>query len=314
MKTNIARLMDMIIGAIVGATACGKSSIAIQVAKKLGCEIISADSRQIYKGFRIGTAQPSEVEKEGIPHHFMDFVDPTESYSVGRYLREVTELVQKCPEKSFIVVCGTGMYVNALLNGISKLPESSPELRARLEQIRVRRGLGFLYKWAQRVDPLGGQKLNSQDTQRILRALEIFLQTKIPWSVHLSRCEGGLGPFPVIWLDREREDLYNRIDSRVLEMMELGWVKEVRTCMYAYPSGGQAFESLGYCQIRSFLKGEIEWEGITQEIQRDTRRFAKRQRTWFRHQIESGLIELNIGNINTSIDRIYDIILAKSAN
>ncbi|NLB64293.1 MAG: tRNA (adenosine(37)-N6)-dimethylallyltransferase MiaA [Fibrobacter sp.] len=272
----------MLIGAIVGATGVGKTELSIDIAKCLDVEIISMDSRQIYKGMPIGTAQPTQVHRTRVKHHLVGFLEPTERYSVGKYIKAVEEIITANPGKKYLCVGGTGFYLKALQEGMSPLPEINLELRKRLENILKRKGLPFIYRWAQKNDPKGVEGVDTQNTHKIMRVLEVSLQAKQPYSELIKKKEGGWGTFPVLWLDLPREELYKRIEQRACEMIAMGWAEEAMGLAKKYGSQSPGLESLGYREIIA-NNGEINTE-ITEKIIRTTRNYAKRQITWFKNQ------------------------------
>lgn len=280
----------MLLGAIVGATGVGKTKFAISLAERLGAHIINGDSRQIYQGMRIGTAQPSLQELQQVPHHLVDFLAPTESYSAARFLQDVQTILATHPEHDYLLVGGTGLYIQVLQEGISPTPVVDPVLRTRLETIEARKGLSFLYRWALLRDPTLQASLRAGDRQRIHRALEIMLQTGMPFGQAMGPREGGLGNFPVVFLDRDRADLYRRIDARVLAMLDGGWLDEVRDLCTRVSVQSPGMQSLGYRQLVAVLQGERTLEQVTPEIQQETRHYAKRQLTWFRNKTPHHLV------------------------
>jgi len=275
----------MLLGAIIGATGVGKTSLAIRVAAELGAEIISVDSRQIYQGFRVGTAQPTAEERALVRHHLVDFCSPEEHYSAAQFVRDVHALLAEHPEKDFLLVGGTGLYLNALTDGLSDLPASDPVLRLRLEHILERRGLPFLYRWLCAKDPAAREIMDGQNSHRIQRALEISIQTKLPWSVALQRKSVEPMRFPILWVDRDREELYRRIDARVVQMFVDGWLQEIAALCIQVSKDCPAMQGLGYQEIASHLRGELSLADCLTQIQQKTRNYAKRQLTWFRNKV-----------------------------
>jgi tRNA dimethylallyltransferase len=280
--------------ALVGATGVGKTKLSLSLAKELRAEIISMDSRQIYRDFCIGTAQPSKDALRTIPHHLVDFYPPTESFSVGEFVREVKTLLRKNPETSYILVGGTGMYLQALTEGLAEIPPVSEDVRERCEKMLAEEGLESLFKKVQEVDPDSAQTILPQDRQRLLRALEVSMQTGRKFSEVRNDRKGGVGRVKTFWLDRERTTLYANIDKRVLQMVEDGWKEEVEALLERVPLNAPAWQSLGYKEWISCIQGKMSEKEVIETVQQGTRRYAKRQITWFRHQTVAERVDLDI--------------------
>ena len=280
--------------ALVGATGVGKTKLSLSLAKELRAEIISMDSRQIYRDFCIGTAQPSKDALRTIPHHLVDFYPPTESFSVGEFVREVKTLLQKNPETSYILVGGTGMYLQALTEGLAEIPPVSEDVRERCEKMLAEEGLESLFKKVQEVDPDSAQTILPQDRQRLLRALEVSMQTGRKFSEIRNDRKGGVGRVKTFWLDRERTTLYANIDKRVLQMVEDGWKEEVEALLERVPLDAPAWQSLGYKEWISCIQGKMSEKEVIETVQQGTRRYAKRQITWFRHQTVAERVDLGL--------------------
>ena len=280
--------------ALVGATGVGKTKLSLSLAKELRAEIISMDSRQIYRDFCIGTAQPSKDALRTIPHHLVDFYPPTESFSVGEFVREVKTLLRKNPETSYILVGGTGMYLQALTEGLAEIPPVSEDVRERCEKMLAEEGLESLFKKVQEVDPDSAQTILPQDRQRLLRALEVSIQTGRKFSEIRNDRKGGVGRVKTFWLDRERTTLYANIDKRVLQMVEDGWKEEVEALLERVPLDAPAWQSLGYKEWISCIQGKMSEKEVIETVQQGTRRYAKRQITWFRHQTVAERVDLGL--------------------
>ncbi len=272
---------------IVGPTASGKTSIAVELAKKINGEIISADSRQIYKFMDIGTAKPSESEMSGVKHYGFDIVDPTERFSAGQFgdlaRQWVEEIYQK--GKRPIVVGGSGLYLEALVDGFFDGAETNDlAIRKELEERAKREGLNGLYEDLQKFDPEYASKTLLTDRQRILRALEVYLATGLKTSdLHLK--QRNRATFATNWfgLKWDREVLYDRTDGRVDVMLDHGLLLEVKSLIDRGFNGTNALKSVGYEEIISHYDGSLESLEIAKElIKKNTRNYAKRQITWFK--------------------------------
>lgn len=274
---------------IVGPTACGKSAFAVELALRLKGEIISADSMQVYKGMDIGTAKLSPAERKGVRHHLISVVAPTRSFSAYEYrkraLKAIREITRRC--RIPIVVGGTGLYIRVLLKGLSGQPGRNSKYREQLEAQAKKKGLEFLYRKLRVLDPQRAESIQPNDKRRIIRALEILKTSDRKASSWYSR-EGqsleALGYRPIlIGLTQERKDLYARIEKRVGEMFERGFVQEVERLSKKRISA-TATQAVGYKELRMALKGEISLDQAKDRIKVNTRRLAKRQLTWFRRE------------------------------
>jgi tRNA dimethylallyltransferase len=274
---------------ILGPTASGKSALGMSLAKELGGEILVCDSTQAYRHFDIGTAKVPYAEQGGIPHHLVDLVEPTEVFTAGEYrLRALAVLDDlRLRRKLPILTAGTGLYLRALLEGLSDAPARSEKLRGRLRQSAARRGPEYLHRLLKRLDPATAGRIEPPDTPKIIRAIEMRVLTgKRVGEIHgagRSRLQGY--NVTKIGLCPERAALYARINARVQQMMQAGWTAEVRKLMDSgVPPEAKPFQFIGYSELRRHLQGQIsESEAITQ-TQQATRQFAKRQITWFRRE------------------------------
>ena len=272
---------------ICGPTASGKTSLSIEVAKKIDGEIISCDSMQIYKEMNIGTAKPTVEEMQGIPHYMLDFVLPSERYSVADFKEAATDRIEDIlkREKVPIIVGGTGLYVDALTKNIT-YPEIEIDLeyRKQLEELIKENGLESLYEEAKKIDEKAMQTINKNDKKRIMRVLEIYHQTGKTKTQLES--ESRLTPPPyeyiVFAINMEREKLYERINKRVDIMIDQGLIEEVEALTKKYEEFPTAMQGLGYKEVVSYLKKEITKEEMIEKLKMETRRYAKRQLTWFR--------------------------------
>ena len=271
--------------AIVGPTAVGKSALALRLAKSLDGEIISADSRQVYRFMDIGTAKPSAEERASVRHHLIDIADPDEDYSLARFIQEVSEAIQnvKLISKLPLVAGGTGQYVWGLLEGwrAPKVPPNH-ELRLILTNRMAANGLSSLYDELVRRDPEGASRIDARNPRRVIRALEVFYTDP---AVATSERRNIPPPYNVkiIGLTLKRSALYRRIDDRVDAMIESGWVDEVRGLMNrGYAADLPSMSSLGYRELVQYLHGELSLDEAKARIKYSTHRFARRQYTWFK--------------------------------
>ncbi len=273
--------------AVVGPTASGKTALAIELAERLDTEILSADSMQVYRGMEIGTAAPTREEQERITHHFVGFLDPGAEFSAGmfeRMAREVVERLNACG-KVAVVAGGAGLYVRALLEGLFPGPAKDDAVRQRLHREAEIEGVPSLYARLQEHDPVYAQLINANDLRRIVRALEVYELTGEPLStLHAEHQEAAMPLAAVqVGLDWPRDELYARIDARVDRMLEQGFVEEVRALLDAgYEKHIHRLRSLGYREFAAFLAGKQSFEEAAEAMKQNTRRFAKRQLTWFR--------------------------------
>jgi tRNA dimethylallyltransferase len=275
--------------AVVGATATGKSELALALAGELRGEIVNADALQVYRGFDIGTAKPGPEERARVPHHLIDILDPHERYSAGEVARRAREAVSGIQERGNtpIIVGGSGLYLRALFEGISPVPPGDPEVRSELRRRLENEGLAALSAELARVDPETAARLGAGDTQRILRALEVARVSGRPLSSWIAEQPFGTQRVDALrlGLTLPRTVLYDRIAGRVARMVELGWVEEVaRLLARGLDPGLPAFQAIGYRQIVRHLEGEWSLEHAIAETVKATRRFAKRQETWFRRE------------------------------
>ncbi len=274
---------------ILGPTASGKSSLAIRLARSFCGEIVNCDSVQVYRQLDIGSSKPTPQERGEIPHHLMDIVNPDEHFTAGEYLRRGREVLAEVRERRHlpIVVGGTGLYLRALLMGLFTGPRRSEELRDRMNQLAERKGTQHLHRILLRVDPVSATKISAQDKSKVIRALEVFFLTSKPISWHFGAGREPLRGFSLlkIGLNPPREMLYSAIDRRVEQMFAAGLVGEVRSILQqGYQAQLKALQSLGYSQVIRHLRGELSLDEALDLTQRETRRYAKRQLTWFRKE------------------------------
>lgn len=288
---------------LVGPTAVGKSGIAILVAKALGTEVLTADSRQVYRGMDIGTDKPSETERQGVPHRLIDLVDPDEPFNTGEFRRlavaEITRLHRagKVP----LLVGGTGLYVRTVLRGLWEGPPADWEFRRSLERQAKAKGADWLYRQLVQVDPESARRLHPNDRVKIIRALEVHHLLGRPLSDEHKRHAFAETPFaPLLFgLTRERASLYRRVDDRVELELAKGLLEETKRLMdRGYGRHLGSMKGLGYKQMAGYLAGDYDYDEAVRRLKRDTRHFAKRQMTWFRK--EPGIRWLSIEETDTA--------------
>jgi len=275
--------------AILGPTAVGKSDFGLKIAERFDGEIVSADALQIYRGFDIGTAKPTEEERHRVPHHLVDILDPQEPFSAGEFARLATGLIQGIEARGRValVLGGSGLYLRALLDGISPIPAVQPEVREELQYRLDREGLEPIRRELEALDPITAARLGRGDTQRTTRALEVVLSTGRPLSAWLADDPSGSGPIEAlrIGLTLPRAVLYDRISVRVRRMIRAGWVDEVEGLLRRGLSPElPAFQAIGYRQLAAHVRGDISLEEALASTVRATCRYAKRQLTWFRRE------------------------------
>ena len=272
------------LAAIVGPTAVGKTSTSIQVAQKINAEIISCDSMQIYREMNIGTAKASIAEQTVVPHHLIDVVSPAEDFSVAQYQTMAKKLIAQLNAQSKIPLLsgGTGLYYQALVDDYRFFPlESRQIVRERWNREIEDKGLQFVYNHLRTIDPVYADKISSNDQKRIVRALEVYELTGEAFSIQQNKTENTYN-LAVVGLYLERLELYQRIDMRVDTMLQNGLVEEVQTLREkGYDLSFNSMQALGYKQAFNYLEGFISREQMAEEIKRETRRYAKRQYTWF---------------------------------
>jgi tRNA dimethylallyltransferase len=272
---------------ICGATAVGKTAMGIALAAAVGGEIISADSMQVYRGMDIGTAKPTAEERAAVRHHLIDILDPDEAFDAAQFARLARQLVYELHrrQKVPVIVGGTGLYIKALLRGLFRSDPASPEVRQRLRAEAGAEGPAALHARLAGCDPDTARRIHPNDAVRILRALEVFEVAGRPLSQLQREHQFGDTPFTAlkIGLSIEREELYQRIDRRAAAMVAVGLEAEVRSLLVkGYGPELKPMQSIGYSHMVAFIGGSLSREECLRTLKRDTRRFAKRQLTWFR--------------------------------
>ena len=275
--------------AIVGPTATGKTALTVQIASDLGGEIVSADSRQVYRYMDIGTAKPTAEQRAAVPHHLIDTIDPDEEYSLALFLRQAREAIDDIQSRSKlpVLVGGTGQYVRGLLEGW-QVPEVPPDRKRRsiLEQRAREEGTNALYEELVRLDPAAARRIDPRNARRVIRALEVRQALGGDYASKPKRLAPPFDP-TVIGLTIDRLALYRRIDDRVDRMMEAGWLGEVETLLdRGYHGGLPSMSSLGYGELARHLTAGTPIDDAVLEIKQNTHRFARHQYGWFRTEDE----------------------------
>ncbi len=273
---------------IVGPTASGKTALALAIASKVPSEIISADSRQIYKHLTIGTAKPDRVELGLVPHHFIDHLEPDQKFNAGDFQEQgrktISDILQR--RKLPIVVGGTGLYIQAVVDGFFEQPMISGEVRGMLEARLAQLGKDALYKDLQAIDPLSAKTMDATKYRRVVRSLEVFYETGTPMSkFHEQHKIKKIFNAHFVGVRWERSKLYDRINRRVEKMMSAGFLEEVKQIIkMGYDDRYQSLQTVGYKEVFAYFRNEITEERMIELMKQNTRRFAKRQMTWFRKE------------------------------
>jgi len=299
---------------VVGPTSVGKTDLSLILANKINGEIVSADSRQIYKGMDIGTDKPSEEIRMRVKHYMMDIVEPDEYYSAGRYSREARQVIDKVISegKYPIVVGGAGLYIRALTNGIFPEIKKDYNVKRELRERVKREGIKNLYDYLKRIDPQSASHLSPKDTQRIVRAVEVFEVTGKPFSEFLNiECTPIKHNLLFIGLKRDRAELYQRIEKRVDLMIKRGLVEEVKMLRKkGYDRDLDSMRAVGYREIHQHLDEEITLDEAINLIKQRSRNYAKRQITWFNNEKRINVFQVSenkkIENIAESVIKIID--------
>jgi tRNA dimethylallyltransferase len=279
---------------VLGPTGVGKTGIALLLAREMRTEIISADSMQIYRYMDIGTAKPSPAERESVKHHMIDIADPSESFSTGKYISMVTPILNELHKKDKIplVVGGTGLYIKAMTRGIFSGPSADWTLREELLNLESEEK-GSLYTYLKEVDPEAAGRITPKDTRRTIRALEVRLKSHENISEMQKRLTQPLPyKFIKIGLTRDRKELYQMIEERVDKMIEAGLLDEVKNLLRMHPDR-TPLQAIGYKEIEKHLRGEISLHEAISLIKRGTKRYAKRQFTWFRKEEEIHWVDIS---------------------
>jgi tRNA dimethylallyltransferase len=282
---------DPLLLVILGPTASGKSALAIQLAERFSGEIVSCDSVAVYRHFEIGTAKPSREDRTRVPHHLIDAAEPGEAFTAGEYARQARAALNEIKGRRHlpIVVGGSGLYLRALLEGLFPGPQRSDELRERLRARAAERGSEHLHRILRRLDPAAAAGIHANDTPKLVRAIEVCVTARGPMSnLWRERGRDSLHGFRIlrIGLNPPREQLYERINQRAAKMFDEGLVEETRSLLERFGDQREVtpIHSLGYKQVRQYMRGELVLEEAISAAQQGHRNYAKRQMTWFRRE------------------------------
>ena len=292
---------------IVGPTASGKSALAVELAKEYHGEVVSCDSMQVYRRMDIGTAKPTREEMQGIPHHMIDVAEPDEDFSVSRYCRLAAPIVDDIVSrgKTAIIVGGTGLYMDSLIRGNDFAPFPSTGQRERLEAQADTVGMDAMLEWLRSVDPEAAARLHPGDRKRIIRALEVYLETGETITAHNRRTQTLPPRYAPLWLGvdfAERAELYRSIEQRVDRMLELGLVEEIKDLLASgVPETATSMQAIGYKEFVSALDCRCTIEEATADVKQASRHYAKRQLTWFRRNREINWLIRRAGQSQTEI-------------
>ena len=304
---------------LVGPTAVGKSAVALEWAQRIHAEIVSADSMQVYCGMDIGTAKPTTAERKRVPHHLIDVAEITESFHAARYralaLAAIADIRRR--GKIPLIVGGSGMYLRALTEGLFTGPGANPKLRSALEQEAETVGSETLHARLAQLDADAARKISPGDRRRIVRALEVISLTQQPISRLRTQWgkECGVGDVLLIGLSRSREDLYQRIGARVEQMFAQGLVEEVRLLLKkGLEQNSTAMQAVGYKEVVEFLHGKSSLEDARERVARHSQQLAKRQLTWFRHQVKVTWVDVKPEeSMDSIVTRVQGVFVKASA-
>ena len=279
-------MKDQII-AIVGPTASGKTRLSVELAEHLGGEIISFDSMQIYKGMDIGTAKPTKEEMRSVPHHMIDIADPREEFSVSRFVEEADRILKDILSrgKTVVLVGGTGLYIDSLIKGLDFAPHPQSGVREELTAIAQEQGIEVIMERLRAVDPESAERIHPSNQKRVIRALEIYLETGKTMTQHNLETQQKPDKYDPLWIGLDyvnREALYDRINRRVDLMIEQGLLRELEELLaQGIPENATSMQAIGYKELLGYIRGECTLKEATDLLKQSSRRYAKRQRTWF---------------------------------
>lgn len=283
---------------LTGPTAVGKTATSISFAKRIGGEIISADSMQVYRHMDIGSAKITVEEMEGVPHHLIDVLEPSEDFNVVRFQQMARNAMEEIYSRGHIPIItgGTGFYIQAILNEIDfEDTEENTKFRMVMNELAEEKGNEYLHEMLRQVDPKSAEQIHPNNRKRVIRALEYYEQTQSPISEHNEQQRTKQSPYQFVYfvLNRDRKELYERIDKRIDIMLKQGLLEEVKWLASAgYTKDMVSMKGLGYKELLAYLDGECSLEEAIYRLRRDTKHFAKRQLTWFRREREVTWIEM----------------------
>jgi tRNA dimethylallyltransferase len=302
--------VERVAAVIVGPTCSGKTKLALAISGKIDSEIISADSRQIFKLLNIGTAKPSKNELKFVKHHFIDYLHPDEEFNVSKFEKEAIKIIEKLlSAKKLPIICGgSGLYIKALIDGIIDVPDTDQDFRKELLEIRNKKGNEFLYEMLKSIDKKSADTMLPQNWKRVIRAIEIYKLTNQKFSdiknENIKTTDIKFMQYGLLW---DRQQLYENIEKRVDEMIEKGLIEEVKSILaQGFSPELNSLNTVGYKEIINYLNEEISIEKAIELIKRNTRRYAKRQMTWFRKDKRIKWIEIDN---RSSFEKIADEIL-----
>ncbi len=281
---------------IFGPTASGKTAAAIELCKKIGGEVVTADSMQVYKYMNIGTAKPDEAEMQGVPHHMIDIVEPQDPYNLALYAEDAKKVIDDIHSRGKVPVLagGTGLYIDTVINGTVLIEqETDEEYRAELYKIADEKGNDFLHNMLGEIDPDSAEAIHKNNVKRVIRALEFYHSSGVRQSEH-NRAAAGKSPYKTVkfCITMPREILYERINMRVDNMIEAGLAEEVEFLInYGVPQDATSMQGIGYKEMLLYLEGKLSLSETADMIKQATRRYAKRQLTWFKREKDTCLID-----------------------
>ncbi|MBU1356267.1 MAG: tRNA (adenosine(37)-N6)-dimethylallyltransferase MiaA [Candidatus Edwardsbacteria bacterium] len=282
---------------IAGPTAVGKTRVALDLAEKMGAEIISADSRQVYKYLDIGTAKPSKSERQKAKHHLIDFLEPDAIYSAARFAVDARAVMDRLDEqgKRYVIAGGSGLYLKALIEGLSQIPSADENVRRELDSLLAAKGKGALYEMLKEIDPESAQRLKPNDAVRTIRAIEVFKLSGIKMSQWQKKDRiKDKRRYRLVVLNRERDSLYRRIEARVDQMITQGLFEETaKVLKMGYSPDSNSLNTVGYKEAIAFINGVMDRNTAASLIKQNTRRYAKRQMTWFRGMTQAEWLDVD---------------------